>query len=137
MRRLVLLSVWFIYPMSGRCSTNWDRQGWHGSEIQTYNGCRWKKRDFLNLIFSLTFLKLTFCIPYFCVALRHWCIHAKPVKNVGTLSNFCINKDQKELFVFEILKGLFTYFNLFVYLNVYIFNFIWSWSNVFSGIKFL
>jgi len=37
--RLVLLSVCFIYPMSGRYSTNWDRKGWPGSEIQMYYGC--------------------------------------------------------------------------------------------------
>ena len=38
---LVLLSVCFIYPMSGRYSTNWDRKGWPGSEIQMYYGCPW------------------------------------------------------------------------------------------------
>ena len=31
-------SVCFIYPMSGRYSTNWDRKGWPGSEIQMYYG---------------------------------------------------------------------------------------------------
>ena len=39
LHRLVLLSVCFIYPMSGRYSTNWDRKGWPGSEIQMYYGC--------------------------------------------------------------------------------------------------
>ena len=34
LHRLVLLSVCFIYPMSGRYSKNWDRKGWPGSEIQ-------------------------------------------------------------------------------------------------------
>ena len=37
--RLVLLSVCFINTMSRRYSTNWDRKGWPGSEIQMYNGC--------------------------------------------------------------------------------------------------
>ena len=37
--RLVLLSVCFIYPLSGQYSTNWDRKGWPGSEIQMYYGC--------------------------------------------------------------------------------------------------
>ena len=42
LHQLVLLSVCFIYPMSGRYSTNWDRIGWPGSEIQMYYGfpCR-------------------------------------------------------------------------------------------------
>ena len=39
LHRLVLLSVCFIYPMYGRCSTNWDRKGLPGSEIQMYYGC--------------------------------------------------------------------------------------------------
>ena len=30
LHRLVILSVFFIYPMSGRYSTNWDRKGWPG-----------------------------------------------------------------------------------------------------------
>ena len=38
---LVLLSVCLIYPMSGRYSTNWDRKGWPGSEIQMYYSCPW------------------------------------------------------------------------------------------------
>ena len=41
LNRLVLLSVCFIYPMSGRYSTNWDWKGWPGLEIQTYYGCLW------------------------------------------------------------------------------------------------
>ena len=36
---LVILSVCFIYTMSGCYSTNWDRKGWLGSEIQMYYGC--------------------------------------------------------------------------------------------------
>ena len=39
LQRLVLLSDCFIYPMSGRYSTNWDQKGWPGSEIQMYYGC--------------------------------------------------------------------------------------------------
>ena len=38
---LVLLSVCFIYPMSGQNSTNWNQKGWPGSEIQKYYGCPW------------------------------------------------------------------------------------------------
>ena len=34
LQRLVLLSVCFIYPKSGRYSKNWERKGWPGSEIQ-------------------------------------------------------------------------------------------------------
>ena len=41
LHRLFLLSVCFIYPMSGRYSKNWDRKGWPGSEIQMYYGCPW------------------------------------------------------------------------------------------------
>ena len=41
LHRLVLLSVCFIYPMSGRYSTIWDRKGWPGSEIQMYYGSPW------------------------------------------------------------------------------------------------
>ena len=33
------VSVCFMHPMSGRYSTNWDRKGWAGSEIQMYYGC--------------------------------------------------------------------------------------------------
>ena len=36
---LVLFGVCFIYPMSRRYSTNWDRKNWPGSEIQMYYGC--------------------------------------------------------------------------------------------------
>ena len=39
LHRLVLQSVCFIYPMTGRYSTNWDRKSWPGSEIQMYYGC--------------------------------------------------------------------------------------------------
>ena len=42
-----MINACFVYPMSGRYSTNWDRKGWPGSEIQMYYGCPWiiKKRD--------------------------------------------------------------------------------------------
>ena len=36
LQRLVLSSLGFIYPMSGRYSTNCDHKGWPGSEIQMY-----------------------------------------------------------------------------------------------------
>ena len=36
---LVRLSFCYIYPMSGRHSTNWDRKSWPGLEIQMYYGC--------------------------------------------------------------------------------------------------
>ena len=36
LHRLVLLSVCFIYPMSGRYSTIWNRKGWPGSDIQMF-----------------------------------------------------------------------------------------------------
>ena len=51
LHRLVLLSVCFIYPMSGRYNTNWDRKGWPGSEIQMYYGCPWTERKYM-LYFS-------------------------------------------------------------------------------------
>ena len=38
---LVLLIVFFFDQMSMRCSTNWDRKGWPGLEIQIYYGCPW------------------------------------------------------------------------------------------------
>ena len=38
---IVLLSVFFIYPMSGQYSTNWDRKGWTGLDIQMYYDSRW------------------------------------------------------------------------------------------------
>ena len=31
-----------IYPISRRYSTNWDRKGWPGSEIQSYYGWPWE-----------------------------------------------------------------------------------------------
>ena len=39
LHQLVLLNVCFIYPMSGQYSTNWDRKGCPGAEIQMYYGC--------------------------------------------------------------------------------------------------
>ena len=43
------LSVYFIYPMSGRYSSNWDRKGWPGSEIQMYYGCpRFSNKNLKN-----------------------------------------------------------------------------------------
>ena len=39
LHRLVLLSVRFVNPKSGRYSTNWDRKGWPGSYIQMFYGC--------------------------------------------------------------------------------------------------
>ena len=38
---IVLLSVFFIYPISGQYSTNWDRKGWTGLDIQMYYDSRW------------------------------------------------------------------------------------------------
>jgi len=48
LHRLVLLSVCFIYPMSGRYSTNWDQKRWPGSEIQMYFGCPWNSLFLLS-----------------------------------------------------------------------------------------
>ena len=50
---LVLLSVCLIYPMSGRYSTNWDRKGWPGSEIQMYHGSWGVSRGKDEYIFTL------------------------------------------------------------------------------------
>ena len=48
------LSVCFMYPMSWRYSTIWDRKGWPGSEIQMYYG--WKQRVNIRLS-SKVFIK--------------------------------------------------------------------------------
>ena len=58
---LVLLIVFFTNPMSVRCSTNWDRKGWPGSDrIQMY-GCLWLKsrRSWKSSIFIvLTLIRM-------------------------------------------------------------------------------
>ena len=41
LHRLGLLSVCFIFPMSGRKCFNWDRKGWPSPEIQMYYSCPW------------------------------------------------------------------------------------------------
>ena len=41
LHQLVILSVCFIYPMSGPYSTNWDRKRWPGSKVQMYYSCQW------------------------------------------------------------------------------------------------
>ena len=47
----LLPGVCFICPMSRRYSTNWDRKGWPGSEIQMYYCCPWHLTKLL-LLFS-------------------------------------------------------------------------------------
>ena len=55
----ILLSVCFIYPMSGRYSTNRDRKGWPGSEIQMYYGCPCQSnRWMIFLVFPLSMMKV-------------------------------------------------------------------------------
>ena len=57
LHRLALLSVCFIYPMSGRYSTIRDQKGWPGSEIQMYYGCPCKGK-IVNLHWGSPELKL-------------------------------------------------------------------------------
>ena len=45
----LLTGVCFICPMSRRYSTNWDRKGWPGSEIQMYYCCPWHLTKLLSL----------------------------------------------------------------------------------------
>ena len=45
--------VCFIYPMSGRYSTKWDRKGWPDSEIQMYYGCPWLGSPFWNRAYDI------------------------------------------------------------------------------------
>ena len=49
------LSVCFIYPMSGRYNTNWDRKSWPSSEIQMYYGCSCGVEVGLLIVFCFVF----------------------------------------------------------------------------------
>ena len=59
-------STWprhLVTPASpGRYSTNWDRKGWPGSEIQMYHGCPW---HYINLITTISFEQYIVYLKYF------------------------------------------------------------------------
>ena len=54
---LARLSFCYIYPMSGRYSTNWDRKGWPCSEIKMYYGYLWTMPDLQQYPYKLCLIK--------------------------------------------------------------------------------
>ena len=63
--RLVLLIVFFINPMSVQCSTNWDRKGWPGSEIQMYYGSPCNSLTQSNTVQPVDEFQVTFYLHMF------------------------------------------------------------------------
>ena len=94
------ISVCFIYPMSGRYSTNWDRKGWPGSEIQMHYDCPSRERFYRDakiFVLEVNPLNLDSQNQTFPVVLTSFPIWGKSVKGKMSYDRTYKQTDNKRL----------------------------------------